>query len=136
VAYGSAGGFSDLTGLAFAWYLHGPSSADRTGPVIANLEPLHQFATDPAQGGFLDGSVQLTPTQADALLGGLTYLNFYTPGFQGGEVRGQLVVALVPEPPGWPYALFPLGLVLWRTASGLRRFTGALVSGQYRPTTV
>ena len=125
VAYGSVGGFSDLSGAAFAWYLHGPSSPDRVGPVMANLEPLHQFAADPAQGGFLDGSVQLTPTQADALLAGLTYLNFYTQDFQGGEIRGQLVVAVVPEPVGWPYALLPLGLLLWRVAREKRGTPGS-----------
>lgn len=115
VAYGSAGGFSDLSGPAFAWYLHGPSSADRVGPVMVNLSPLHQFAADTATGGFLDGSVRLTQLQADALLAGLTYLNFYTPDFPGGEIRGQLVVtAPIPEPLGWPGVLLPLAFFAWQ----------------------
>jgi hypothetical protein len=115
VAYGSAGAFSDLSGPAFAWYLHGPSSADRVGPVMLNLGPWHQFAADPAQGGFLNGSVLLTQPQADALLAGLTYLNFYTPDFPGGEIRGQLVIpAPIPEPVGWPGLLLPLAFLTWR----------------------
>jgi len=114
VAYGSAGGFSDLSGPAFAWYLHGPSSTDRVGPVMASLAPLHRFAADPAAGGFIDGSVLLTQPQADALLAGLTYLNFYTPDFPGGEIRGQLVV--IPEPARAAWGL--LGLAACFTFAG------------------
>lgn len=64
--------------------------------MLFDLSPLHTFAPDPARGGFLMGTLTLTPGQASDLLGGLDYINIYTPGNLGGEIRGQLVP--VPEP--------------------------------------
>lgn len=116
VGYGSDAGFTDLSGAAFSWFLQGPSSVDRVGPVMVDLAPLHRFASNPGQGGFLDGSVTLTQPQADALLAGWTYLNIYTPDFPGGEIRGQLIP--VPEPPVWACALLLSGLPIWRLATG------------------
>jgi hypothetical protein len=119
IAYGSAGGFTDLTGPAFAWYLHGPASVDRVGPVLVDLATLHCFAPDPGRGGFLDGSVLLNQRQAEVVLGNLSYLNIYTPDFPGGEIRGQLMV--IPEPVGWSPTLVWLSLLLWRVAGDWRK---------------
>lgn len=117
VGYGSAAGFTDLTGAAFSWFLHGPSPIDQAGPVMIDLAPLHHFATDPLQGGFLEGEVHLTQTQADEVLAGLTYINLYTPDFPGGELRGQLIVAQVPEPvtTAWLWTLVAVGGAVFRS---------------------
>ena len=93
---------------------------------MANLGSLPQFAADPAQGVFLDGSVLLTQPQAETLLARLTYQNLHTLDLPGGELRGQRVVAVVPEPAAWPYALVLLSLPLWRVA--LRPQCGASVT--------
>jgi CHRD domain len=105
LAYGSAFGFTDLTGPAFSWLLHGPSPFGETAPVLFNLQSFHTFASDPSSGGHIAGSFTLTTEQEAALLSGLTYINIYTPANLGGEIRGQLVV--VPEPQAW--ALLALG---------------------------
>jgi hypothetical protein len=120
LAYGSAFGFSDLTGPAFSWLLHGPAPLGETAPVLFNLQPFHAFALNPAQGGQIVGAVTLDGAQEAGLLAGLNYINIYTPANLGGELRGQLI--LVPEP-------HPLALVLgagalallWRAARARRR---------------
>lgn len=106
--YGSAYGFNDLTGPAFSWLVHGPSPLDETAAVLFDLRPFHSFAQDPARGGRIAGSLPLTPEHEALLLGGLGYINIYTPGNMGGELRGQLIV--VPEPTGT--ALLTVGCFL------------------------
>ena len=96
LGYGAAFGFTDLSASAFAWLLHGPSIATETAPVLFNLGSLHTFANDPSRGGVIFGSLTLTASQASDLIGGLDYINIYTPGNLGGEIRGQLIA--VPEP--------------------------------------
>ena len=96
LGYGSAFGFTDLTGPAFSWLLHGPSPLGETAPVLFNLQSLNTFALDPTHGGQIIGTVTLDTTQATGLLAGLNYINIYTPANPGGELRGQLVA--VPEP--------------------------------------
>lgn len=96
LGYGSAFGFTDLTAPAFSWLLHGPAIPTETAPVLFDLGALHTFAANPARGGMISGSLTLTPAQASDLIGGLDYINIYTPANLGGEIRGQLVV--VPEP--------------------------------------
>ena len=96
LGYGSAAGFTDLTGPAYSWLLHGPATPAETAPVLFDLAPWHTFAADHAQGGSIFGSLQYTPAQAADLFAGLDYINIYTPNNPGGEIRGQLVV--VPEP--------------------------------------
>lgn len=98
LGYGSSAGFSDLTGPAFAFLLHGPAPASETAPVLYDLASLHTFAADPATGGQIIGSLVLLPRDVPSLLDGLDYINIYTPANLGGEIRGQLVVATVPEP--------------------------------------
>ena len=96
VGYGSAQGFKDLTGPAFAWLLHGPSTAGETAPALFDLQPFHTFAADPARGGQIFGTLRLNAAQKASLLAGLDYINIYTSANLGGELRGQLMV--VPEP--------------------------------------
>lgn len=96
LAYGSAFGFTDLTGPAFSWLLHGPSPNAESAPVLFNLQSFHTFAVNPSRGGQISGSLTLSHDQESGLLAGLNYINIYTPANLGGELRGQLVV--VPEP--------------------------------------
>ena len=96
LAYGSAFGFTDLTGPAFSWLLHGPAPPGETAPVLFNLQAFHTFAPNPAQGGQIVGALALDTTQEADLLAGLNYINIYTLQNLGGELRGQIIV--VPEP--------------------------------------
>ena len=117
LAYGSSASFTDLTGPAFAWFLHGPATPAETAPVVFDLSPFHTFASDHARGGTIIGSISYTPGQAADLLAGLDYINIYTPANLGGEIRGQLVV--VPEP-DMIVLLIIGGLILF----GLQRIRG------------
>jgi CHRD domain/PEP-CTERM motif len=114
IAYGSAFGFSDLTGPAFSWLLHGPSPLGETAPVLFNLQAFHTFAINPIQGGQIVGAVTLDATQEAGLLAGLNYINIYTPENPGGELRGQLVV--VPEPSSMLLLGMAVSVFLWRSA--------------------
>jgi CHRD domain len=60
------------------------------------------------------GPVNLT-NQLPGILAGLSYINFHTVQFGGGEIRGQI---LVPEPPA--LVLFGLGLLVLLMAASRR----------------
>lgn len=98
IGYGSSAGFTDLTGAAFAFFLHGPANPWETAPVLFDLAPFHTFASDPAQGGLIVGSLTLGSQDAASLLQGLDYINIYTPANLGGEIRGQLIAVNAPVP--------------------------------------
>src|SRR5216117_3880680 len=91
VGYGSAAGFSDLTGPAAAMHIHGTAGPGTNAPVLINLISLHLPAADPAKGGVIFGGVPFTEAQAADLLAGLHYLNIHTVTNAGGEIRGQLI---------------------------------------------
>lgn len=119
LAYGSAFGFTDLTGPAFSWLLHGPSPLGETAPVLFNLQAFHTFALNPSLGGQIFGVVTLDATQEASLLAGLNYINIYTPANMGGELRGQLV--LVPEPSSLLLLGMAASALLWRRARYRRK---------------
>jgi hypothetical protein len=104
VGYGSAAGFTDLTGPATAMHIHGPVGAGTNAGVLVSLVPYHFPATTPAQGGVIYGIIPWPTNQTANLLAGLTYLNIHTTQFPGGEIRGQLIpineapVVVCPEP--------------------------------------
>ncbi|WP_193214553.1 CHRD domain-containing protein [Luteolibacter marinus] len=93
LAYGSLGGFTNLTGDATAAHLHGPAGAAATAPPIHDFFATgqHLFAPAPGDGGVIVGKILLTPPQAADLLGGLNYINIHTSANPDGEIRGQLV---------------------------------------------
>lgn len=91
VGYGSAAGFTDLTGPATAMHIHGPAGPGTNAPVLINLSTNHLPAADPAKGGVIFGGVSYTEAQAADLLAGLHYLNIHTVTNAGGEIRGQLI---------------------------------------------
>jgi len=121
IGYGSAAGFSDLTGAAFAWYLHGPAGPGEAGEILRDLEPFHEFGASGASGGFLHGAIQLDPVEVDHLMRGLTYVNIYTEAFPGGELRGQLYRAAVPESNSWPGSLMGVGMAVMAAMARRRR---------------
>lgn len=97
IGYGSAAGFTDLTGPATAMHIH-LGAAGQSGGVVASLAPLSFPAVDAAKGGVILGNLQFSSEQASNLLAGLLYVNIHTALNPDGEIRGQLV-AVVNAPP-------------------------------------
>lgn len=65
------------------------------GPII------HPFPTAPigvTQGSFTDIWTGLTAGNIAALEAGDTYINIHTEAFPSGEIRGQIVPTVIPEP--------------------------------------
>lgn len=96
IAWGSIGGFSDLTGPAQGGHIHGPTASSGTesfnedAPVLIGLDPRQGWKPDAANGGF-SGNITLTEEQAAQLLAGRFYLNIHTATNAGGEIRANLV---------------------------------------------
>lgn len=91
VGYGSAAGFTDLTGPATSLTINGPAGTNQTAAVLYDLAALSFPSVNPAQGGIIFGSV-IVPTNAVAdLLAGSNYLSIGTATNSAGELRGQLV---------------------------------------------
>lgn len=100
VGYGSAAGFTDLTGAAVAMHLHGSAGVGTNAGVVVSLVPYNFTAADPARGGVIVGKVPFPTNDIPNLLAGLFYLNIHTPQHPGGEIRGQLIaVAATNSPP-------------------------------------
>ena len=96
--YGSAAGYTNLTGPATMLHIHGPAMAGANASALFDLAPIHFPATTPANGGIIYGSVVFTPVQATNLLAGLNYVNIHTASNTDGEIRGQLTrVNMAPE---------------------------------------
>ncbi len=91
LGYGSAAGFTNLSGAANGIHIHGPAAAGVNAPVLFDLTSKHFPAAIPAQGGVAYGSIIFTPSQATNLLAGQNYVNIHTVANAGGEIRGQLV---------------------------------------------
>ena len=89
--YGSAAGFTDLTGPATSLALHGPAATNGNAAVLFDLATLNFPAVNPAQGGILFGSVIFPTNAVGDLLAGFDYLNIGTAANTNGEIRGQLV---------------------------------------------
>lgn len=100
IAWGSANGFTNLTGVATGGHIHGitdnpaPGSFIENKPVIIALDTLGGWNPSATAGGF-SGTVTLSAAQASALPQGRLYINVHTQANPGGEIRGYLVV---PEP--------------------------------------
>ncbi len=91
MGYGSAAGFTDLTGAATVLHIHGPAPVGVAAPPLFDLATVHFPAAIPAKGGLIFGSVVYTPAQAVDLLAGRNYVNIHTVANPNGEIRGQLV---------------------------------------------
>ncbi|MEO5712054.1 MAG: CHRD domain-containing protein [Luteolibacter sp.] len=93
MGYGSAAGFTDLSGAATGLHIHGPAAAGAEASVLFDLSTVNFPAVNPAKGGLIYGSLTLSPTQATNLLAGLNYVNIHTAANTDGEIRGQLIRA-------------------------------------------
>ena len=91
LGYGSAFGFSDLTGAATGAHIHGPAPTNTAAPVVIDLGPLNVLATNSAAGGSITGSIVLTTNENADLLAGLYYINIHSATNPDGEIRGQLI---------------------------------------------
>src|ERR1043166_1977117 len=91
IGYGSAGGFTDLTGEAVGMHVHGPASVGEEADVLVNLTPYNVPATNPALGGTIIGDVPFATNLFANLLAGSNYINIHTALNPGGEIRAQLI---------------------------------------------
>jgi len=98
LGYGSAAGFTDLTGPAIAMHIHGPAMADANAGVVTNLGGLSFPSANPAAGGIIFGDLVLDASNTSNLLAGLFYVNIHTATNQSGEIRGQLIPLLNSAP--------------------------------------
>ena len=81
--------WSGLSGVAVAAHFHGLALPNQNAGIQVGIG-----AGSPAI-----SSTFISATQASDLLAGLWYLNVHTfPTFPGGEIRGQVTVAAIPEP--------------------------------------
>ena len=122
IAWGSANGFSDLTGNATAGHVHGPTANpapagyfDSASPVtgLTHLNALGGWNASASAGGLSD-TLTLSPLQETELLAERYYINIHTTTNGAGEIRGHLVI--VPEP----------------ASAGLLLAAGALLLGRRR----
>ena len=94
VGYGSAAGFTDLTGPATSLTLNGPAGTNQNAGMLSDLAPLSFPAVNPAQGGVIFGRVFVSTNDVPDLLAGLDYINIGTATNASGEIRGQLIPLL------------------------------------------
>lgn len=126
VAWGSANGFTNLTGNATAGHIHGPTASsgaaafNEDAPVLINLDDTAGWNPNAAGGG-ITRSVTLSSTQITQLFAGRLYINVHTLANGGGEIRGNLVrqafVETNPIPAVIPHG--PQQIELQLVASGL-----------------
>jgi hypothetical protein len=95
LGYGSAAGFTDLTGPATSMTLNGPAGTNQTAAVLEDLGPFSFPSTNPAAGGLIFGTVTVPTNGVSDLLAGFYYVNIGTAANTNGEIRGQLI----PLPP-------------------------------------
>jgi hypothetical protein len=102
--WGTANGFTNLTGNATVGHIHGPTASGGVASFTQNagiaigLDTLSGWSNLASSGGF-SGNLNLTLTQASQLLAGQLYINIHTSANGPGEIRGNLVA--VPEPSAW-----------------------------------
>jgi CHRD domain len=99
IGYGSAAGFSDLSGAPTAMHIHGPAAAGHNASPIIDLAPFNFQASNPALGGVIVGTILFPTNSVSNLLAGLTYVNIHTALNPDGEIRGQLIPAIVSNGP-------------------------------------
>ena len=103
VGWGSSRGFTNLTGNATAMHLHGPTASiglaafnENANPLIG-LDGLPAFVASSTNGSF-QGIINIPLANVASLRAGQLYINVHTGANVDGEIRGNLVLASVPEP--------------------------------------
>lgn len=122
VAWGSASGFTNLTGNATNAHVHGTANDFgnggagnwlQTGGVIFGLTGApFTYNSSASAGSILGTSAALTAAQEAALMGSRYYINVHTAANGGGEIRGFLTP--VPEPSAALAGLTALGALALR----------------------
>ena len=113
VGWGSSQGFTDLSSLATNSHIHGPTALangngfTQTAGVLFTLTRSSNLVTG---GTFTSAPLSLSVSQAADLNAGKFYINLHTANNPGGEMRGFLVAAPIPEPA--EYAMLLAGLAL------------------------
>jgi hypothetical protein len=90
--------YRGLSGPAVAAHFHGPAGGAGTAGVLVDLAPFNQGGFGVS--GSLAGRLTLTPAQVAAFADGKVYVNLHTAAFPGGELRGQVLGAIVGRPFG------------------------------------
>ena len=103
VGWGSSQGFTDLTSTSTASHIHGPTASNNGSGFTQTAAVLFTFtrSSSLATGGTFTGPsnvIALSPTQVTELNSGKYYINIHTTTNSGGELRGFIVPAAVPEP--------------------------------------
>ncbi|MBC8010308.1 MAG: CHRD domain-containing protein [Burkholderiales bacterium] len=101
VGWGSSQGFVDLSSAANNSHLHGPTaSVNGNGfTEVAGAPFTLTRSSNLVTGGTItSGPLTLSEPQELALLDGKFYINIHTVNNGGGELRGFLVPAAIPEP--------------------------------------
>jgi hypothetical protein len=95
-----SGTFSSLTGTSTDAHVHGPAAVG-VGPAGVQV-PMTASSGDifpiGVTSGAFSGSATLTAAQETMLLSTLLYVNFHSTFRPGGEIRGQVIATLAPEP--------------------------------------
>jgi len=99
IGYGSAAGFTNLTGVATGMHLNGPASTNQSAGVLIDLSPFNFPATAATNGGVIFGIVAFPTNAVSNLLAGLTYIQIDTALNANGEIRGQLVPVVATNSP-------------------------------------
>ena len=86
--------WSGLVAPATASHIHSPGGVGTNAPVV------FPFSGVPAAtaGAIPEQTFAINSTQVAQLFAGYMYMNVHTSAFPGGEIRGQLLLAPVPEP--------------------------------------
>src|SRR5437867_2408290 len=77
IGYGSAEGFSDLTGVPVAMHIHSPAPPGHEANVLTNLIGFNVPASDPTKGGLIQGDIGYPTASVATLLDGLAYINLH-----------------------------------------------------------
>lgn len=93
-------------------HIHNAGSTDpfnNNGGIVFNLNSGFANVAENATSGSIDLDITLSEVQEGELLNGQYYVNIHSGAFNGGELRGNLVVSTIPEPTS--ATLLALGLV-------------------------
>lgn len=88
------GGFTGLGGNITGSHIHQAATGVNGGVIMA-------LTNDGTTQGVFSGSQVLTPTQVEAFINGLTYINIHSTLFPGGEIRAQLGDLVLPVKLGY-----------------------------------
>jgi hypothetical protein len=92
IGYGSAAGFTDLTGVPTAMHIYGPAHPGENAAPLVDLSPYNFSAANPTNGGVIFGNLAFPSNSVSDLLAGLTYVSIDTASNPSGEIRGQLII--------------------------------------------